>query len=401
MSRRVAILGSTGSIGENALNVVRALPSELCVTGLAADRNYVRLLEQAAEFGVSRVAVADESSARACRAASPRGVEVLAGREGVAEIAADTAADVVLCAIVVMAGLDPVLAAVDEEVDVALATKEVLVAAGELVTSRCRTNGTALLPVDSEHNAIFQCICGAAGGDLVPPLVATVSGNLVRRIMLTASGGPFGLHPEVDLSKVTVEQALKHPRWDMGRKVTIDSATLMNKGLELLEAHWLFGLPNERIDIVIHPESVVHSLVEWNDGSTLAQLSMPDMRYAIQHALTFPRRLDGRLPGLDLVSLRSLHFEAPDPVRFPSLGLAREAMRQGGTLPAVMNAANEAAVEAFLLGAIRFSGIWALVEQIMAEHENIKQPGRDAILAADAASRCRVAELAGINRSTG
>ncbi len=374
MKKKVVILGSTGSIGENALKVAAALPDRLEVIGLASRTSYPRLLEQARQFGVKHLAVADPEAAAACRAAAPRGLSVLAGDAGVESLAALPEADMVLCAMVGMAGLTSVLAALRQGTDVALATKEVLVAAGGLVMDTAARHKARLLPVDSEHSAIFQCLEGR-------------DPKTVRRLILTASGGPFAGRHEVDFDKVTAADALKHPRWNMGRKVTVDSATLMNKGLEVIEAHWLFNIPFDRIDVIVHPESIVHSLVEFVDGSVLAQLSPPDMRFAIQYALTCPERFDTGLAALDLAHLGALSFRAPDPIRFPCLGLARHAAVTGGTLPAVMNAANEIAVARFLDGTLTFSGIWHTVEAVMAAHTPRPRPTLDHIIDADRWSR--------------
>jgi len=375
VSKRVVILGSTGSIGESALRVIRALPGTFRITGLAARREGAKVLAQAAEFGVRDVAIADPESAGRCRAAAPADVRVHEGEAGLTHLAGDVEADIVLCSVVGMAGLKPVLAALRARRDVALATKEVLVAAGAIVTREAARFGARLLPVDSEHSALFQCLAGSRGaGD-------------VQRLILTASGGPFAANDKIDFDSVTVKEALRHPSWNMGRKVTIDSATLMNKGLEVMEARWLFDIPIPKIDVVVHPESIVHSLVEFLDGSVLAQLSLPDMRFAIQYALTWPERRDGALPRLDLATIGRLHFRAPDENRFPCLRLAREAALRGGTAPTVLNAANEVAVAKFLEGGMRFSGIWRLVEDVMARHRPMADPGLDDILAADADAR--------------
>ncbi|MCX7591176.1 MAG: 1-deoxy-D-xylulose-5-phosphate reductoisomerase, partial [Kiritimatiellae bacterium] len=300
------------------------------------------------------------------------------GAEGVEAVAALEDADFVVCGLVGVGALRSVLAAVECGHDVALATKEVLVAAGGLLTASCARHGTHLLPVDSEHSAIFQCLEGRLRNGQAAARTAQI-----RRLILTASGGPFGTRPNVDLSRVTVEEALSHPRWRMGRKVTIDSATLMNKGLEIIEASWFFGVPVEKIDVVIHPESIVHSMVEFVDGSVIAQLSPPDMRYAIQYALTYPDRVGTGLPSLDLTRVGTLHFEQPDVERFPCLGLAREAALRGGTMPAVLNAANEVAVQRFLAGEISFPGIWYLVREVMAAHDVSACASLEAILEAD------------------
>ena len=377
--KKIVILGSTGSIGESTLRVVEALPSRLKVVGLAVNRSHKRVLQQAAQFHVSRVAVADPEAARLCAAEAPPGIQVREGERGVEALAALDEADVVLCALVGMAGLKPVMAALAGGTDVALATKEVLVAAGAIVTEAAARRGCRLLPVDSEHSAIFQCVDGKPRHE-------------IKRILLTASGGPFALKPDMDFDRVTVAEALRHPRWNMGRKVTVDSATLMNKGLEIMEAHWLFGVPVDKIDVVVHPESIVHSLVEFADGSVLAQLSPPDMRFAIQYALTYPERVDGNLPALDLAKTGPLHFKEPDEKRFPCLRLAREAAQAGGTLPAVLNAANEVAVQKFLDGKVSFAGIWRLVEKVMARHRATAKPGLDDILEADAWARTTAEE---------
>jgi len=393
--KRVVILGSTGSIGLSALRVAEALPSRVRVVGLAANRDYRRVLRQAARFGVRHVAVADPAAARRCAAEAGRGLRVYAGPEGMAELAALSGADVVLCAVVGMAGLKPVLAAIAAGADVALATKEVLVAAGRIVADACARRGVRILPVDSEHSAVLQCLNGhartAAETEPTPARPrrrgAVGATGDIRRILLTASGGPFGALPKVNLHNVTVQETLKHPRWNMGRKVTVDSATLMNKGLEIMEAHWLFGVPLDRIGVVVHPESIVHSMVEFADGSLLAQLSVPDMRFAIQYALTYPVRLDGGLPALHLPAWGALHFSEPDERRFPCLSLAREAARQGGTLPAVLNAANEVAVRKYLDEQIRFPGIWRIVGRVMEKHRRVRDPGLEDVLAADAWAR--------------
>ena len=395
--RSIIILGSTGSIGESTLRVAAALPDRLRITGLATRTHVTRLLEQAAEFGVRQVAVSDPAAAAEARRLAPPGVRVLAGDAGVAELAAAEDADTVVCALVGMAGLRPVLAAIEAGHDVALATKEVLVAAGELVMAARARRGVRILPVDSEHNALFQCLQSPVYTPFcVRPAHAPAAGaaeTRVHQLLLTASGGPFAGRPEVDFDTVTVQQALNHPRWAMGRKVTIDSATMMNKGLEIMEARWLFNVPLERVAVVVHPESVVHSLVAFVDGAWLAQLSPPDMRFAIQYALTWPDRAAVEMPLLELSRLAGLHFSAPDEQRFPCLRLARQAAAVGGTCPAVLNAANEIAVESFLAGKIRFSGIWQMVEQVLCRHERMEIGGLDGVLAVDqwareAASQC-------------
>ena len=368
--KKIVILGSSGSIGENALRVAAALPEQLQIVGLAVDRNVDRVLEQALELGIANIAVADPAAAKDCASRAPNGVTVLAGADGPAELAAMDDVDTVLCAVVGTAGLKPVMAALDKGTNVALATKEVLVAAGKIVTETATRTGARLMPVDSEHSAVFQCL---EGRDM----------SSVRRILLTASGGPFASQPDIDLDKVTVEQALNHPSWRMGKKVTVDSATLMNKGLEIMEAQWLFGAPLDKIDVIIHPESIVHSMVELVDGAVIAHMGPPDMRFAIQYALTWPERVDSGLPHLDLAQSGGLHFDVPDESRFRCLALAREAANAGGTMPAVLNAANEVAVKRFLDGQIPFSGIWQVVETVMKKHSIVNEPALDDILEAD------------------
>ena len=371
--QQVVILGSTGSVGENALQVIRHLGGEIKVVGLAA-RRIERLAEQAAEFRPAWVAVPDRDSARRLQPLLPAGCRALvSGSELEAAVAAPEV-DVVLCAIVGTAGLMPVLAAVRAGKRIALASKEILVMAGSLVTAAATRFGARLIPVDSEHSAIYQCLEGRDPAQ-------------IRRLIVTASGGPFREWPAADLEKVTLAEALKHPTWVMGGKITIDSATLMNKGLELIEAHWLFAIPETRVDVVVHPQSVIHSMVEFIDGSVLAQLSMPSMCLPIQYALTWPKRCQGMLQPLDFASLARLDFLAPDTCKFPALNLARTAIRVSGTLPAVYNAANEVAVERFVNGEIAFPGIWRCVEKTMSAH--VVQPANDleTVIAADAWAR--------------
>ncbi len=374
MKKKIIILGSTGSIGENAIRVAAALPSRLTVIGIASKTSAGRLLEQATDLRIKHVAIADPDIAATTRKTKSRQIRLYEGESGVETLAASPEADLVLCAMVGMAGLKPVLAALKQGTDVAIATKEVLVAAGSMVMDCAKRNKARLLPVDSEHSAIFQCLEGKPASS-------------IRRLILTASGGPFGSDRSIDFDKVTAAQALKHPRWNMGPKVSIDSATLMNKGLEIMEAHWLFGIPYDRIDVVIHPESIIHSMVEFVDGSILAQLSPPDMRFAIQHALTWPDRENGGLPRLNFNTLGALHFETPDLARFPCLGLARKAAITGGTLPCVLNAANEIAVQAFLDNQITFAGIWHTVEKVMTRHTVIARPTLEQIFKTDHWSR--------------
>ncbi|MDX1680438.1 MAG: 1-deoxy-D-xylulose-5-phosphate reductoisomerase [Akkermansiaceae bacterium] len=373
--RRVVLLGSTGSIGQSTLKVARSMPEQIEIVGLAANQSIEKLAEQVQETGVMQVAISDASQRDALQALLPDGVSIHSGPEGLVELAR-MEADIALIAIVGTGGLQPALAAIETGKDLAIASKEILVMAGEIITEAAEKQGVRLLPVDSEHNAIFQCLDGHAGGQ-----------EEVSRLILTASGGPFRQTPARDLAKVTPEQALDHPTWDMGPKITIDSATLFNKGLEMIEARWLFGIGMDRIDVVVHPQSIVHSMVEFRDGSVLAQLSHTDMCFPIQYALTWPRRIAGQLEALDFTQLGSLDFEAPRWEDFPALKLAKMAGLSGGTLPAVYNAANEVAVEAFRASRIPFPGIWACVREVMEQHQPLEQPSLEAILDADEQAR--------------
>lgn len=378
--RRVVLLGSTGSIGKSALRVGRELPDEIEWVGLAAGSSIEALALQARETGVRHVAISDAGRVAELRAALPEGVVIHSGPQGLIELATLAEADVVLVAIVGTAGLVPALAAIEAGKDLAVASKEILVMAGEVVTEAARRRGVRLLPVDSEHNAIFQCLDGHRGG------VEEVS-----RLVLTASGGPFRSWPADALATVTPEQALRHPTWDMGPKITIDSATLFNKGLEMIEARWLFGIGMDKIDVVVHPQSIVHSMVEFVDGSVLAQLSRTDMGFPIQYALTWPRRVRGGLQPLDFRTLGKLEFEAPRDDVFPALQLARRAGVAGGTLPAVFNAANEVAVDAFRTGRIPFPGIWQCVAAVMDAHTVRESSTLEPVLAADREARVAAA----------
>lgn len=370
--RRVVLLGSTGSIGTSTLKVARELSEEIELIALAASHNIEKLAKQARETGVRHVAIFDPEKERALRELLPPDVRVHVGPEGLVELATLAGADVVLVAIVGTAGLHPALAAIEAGKDLAIASKEILVMAGEVITSAATRRGVKLLPVDSEHNAIFQCLDGHRGGT-----------SEVSRLILTASGGPFRQLPAEFIRKVTLEQALKHPTWEMGPKITIDSATLFNKGLEMIEARWLFGIEMERIDVVVHPQSIVHSMVEFTDGSILAQLSRTDMCFPIQYALTWPRRMAGSLKSLDFPALAKLEFEAPRRLDFPALDLARRAGVTGGTLPAVYNAANEIAVDAFRAESIAFPGIWECVAFVMDAHQVQSSSTLESVVAAD------------------
>jgi 1-deoxy-D-xylulose-5-phosphate reductoisomerase len=369
--KRVVVLGATGSIGESALKVAHDIPERMEIVGLAANKNARKLAEQANRVRPAAVCLADESRIEELRAALEYQPEILAGEAGLVEIARRSDADIVLVAVVGTGGLQPALAAIQSGKDLAVASKEILVMAGETVMKKAREKNVQVLPVDSEHNAIFQCLDGR-GQD-----------GAVRRLILTASGGPFRYTPASEFDSITVEQALRHPTWNMGPKITIDSATLFNKGLEMIEAHWLFGVEMKRVEVVIHPQSIVHSMVEFSDGSVLAQLSHSDMCFPIQYAVTWPERVPNSLPPLDFGKLRQLEFATPRYEDFPALDLARRAGEEGGTLPAVLNAANEIAVSAFLGGAISFPRIWQTVAGVMDRHTNVAHPDLGAILRAD------------------
>jgi len=362
--KRIAILGSTGSIGTQALELAASMPDDLEVVALAARRSTRLLAEQARRFRPRLVALADESGADGLRQALAGldGVQVVTGEAGVEAAALCEGVDTVLAAMVGAAGTPHVLAALRAGKDVALANKEALVVAGALMVEEARRSGALLVPVDSEHSALHQCLRAGERGE-------------VERLILTASGGPFRNLSQAELDRVTPREALRHPTWKMGDKITIDSATLMNKGLEVIEAHWLFGLPAERIEVVVHPQSLVHSLVEFRDGSLVAQISATDMTLPIQYALTYPERLPARGPRLDLAAMGRLEFHAPDPERFPSLRLAYRVLRMGGGAPAVLNAANEVAVEAFLRERLPFPGIIRTVEAVLDEIGPGREPG--------------------------
>jgi 1-deoxy-D-xylulose-5-phosphate reductoisomerase len=379
-SQGVSILGSTGSIGCNTLSVIESFHDDrFRVVALAAGRNVGKLAEQVERHRPLLVSVEGEESVEALRAAlKSRGVEpprVVYGEAGLVEAATCAEAVCVVGATVGAVGLVPTLRALEAGKRVALANKETLVIAGELISRAAAASGGEILPVDSEHNALHQCLRGERREE-------------VRRLVLTASGGPFRARSRAEMADATVEEAMRHPTWNMGAKVTIDSATLMNKGLEVIEAHWLFGFGPEAIDVVVHPESVVHSMVELVDGSVIAQMGVTDMRHAIQYALTYPERHPcASLPPLDLTRLSGLHFEAPDLEKFSCLGLAYRALREGGTLPAAMNAANEEAVEAFLGGSIRLTDIPVVIEAVMDTHQTVPAESLEAVLGADASAR--------------
>jgi 1-deoxy-D-xylulose-5-phosphate reductoisomerase len=376
--RKLVILGSTGSIGTQALDVI-AGEIDIDVVGLAAERNWRALVEQARRHGVGRIALADEHAATSA-AEAWTGVEVLAGAEGLTRLVVESGADLVLNGMVGSAGLGPTIATLGEGIDLALANKESLVVGGELVMQLAEATGAQVLPVDSEHSALFQ-------------LLRRESVGTVERLVLTASGGPFRGRNADSLRNVKPEEALAHPTWDMGGKITIDSATLMNKGLELIEAHHLFGIPYDRIAVVVHPESIVHALIDLNDGSTIAHLGYPDMRDPISYALNFPERVDVPVETLDLARIGTLNFEEPDLETFRCLTLARLAAAAGGTAPCVLNAANEVAVHSFLAGQLGFLDIARVIEGTL----EVCEPGAlrafDDLYEADAEARRRASGL--------
>ncbi|MEP6603823.1 MAG: 1-deoxy-D-xylulose-5-phosphate reductoisomerase [Spartobacteria bacterium] len=379
--KRVVVLGATGSIGDSALKVAHDIPERMQIVGVAAHSNAEKLAAAANKTRANAVCLVDEDKIDILRGALEYEPQIFTGQEGLCEIARLAEADMVLIAIVGTGGLRPALAAIEAGKDLAVASKEILVMAGEIVVREARAKNLHVLPVDSEHNAIFQCLDGRA--------------SEVRRIILTASGGPFRATPADQLVDVTVEQALKHPTWNMGPKITVDSATLFNKGLEMIEAHWLFGVEMKRVEVVIHPQSIVHSMVEFADGSTLAQLSYSDMCFPIQYAVTWPDRVPNSLPPLDFAKVSKLEFEIPRYDDFPALNLARKAGDVGGTLPAVLNAANEIAVAAFLDRHVPFPQIWQTVEEVMNRHTSVAHPDLDAILRADQWAREEARRLVG------
>lgn len=379
--RSLSILGATGSIGTQTLEVVRLFPDQFEVEALACGQNVERLAEQAREFRPKHVAVASPERADALRAAlDDRAVEVHVGEEGMRQVATLDAVDVVVGAVVGFAGLAPVLAALRKDKQVALANKETLVVAGPLVQQALDEGSGALLPVDSEHSAIFQCLTGE-------------SSENVEQVVLTASGGPFRNRPADTFDSITVEEALDHPNWSMGAKITIDSATMMNKGLEVIEARWLFDLEPEQIEVLVHPQSIVHSMVSFDDGAVKAQLGVPDMKVPIQYALSYPSRWPAPHERLDWSTLGRLDFAPPDPEKFPCLRHAYEALERGGTAPAILNAANEAAVDGFLGERLAFSDIPHLVGDALASTPIVSEPTLEDLYEADARARGHVQEL--------
>jgi 1-deoxy-D-xylulose-5-phosphate reductoisomerase len=381
MSKTVAILGSTGSIGRQTVEVIRRHREQFSVCALAAGHNVDELANQIRMLKPSLVSVATERAAEELRKQVGDRVEIAVGEQGLIDVATHPDADVVLTAVVGTRGLAPTIAAIQAGKTIALANKETLVAAGHVVTKLAADNNVPILPVDSEHSAIFQCLQGERI-------------HTVRRIILTASGGPFRERTLEEMKHVSVTDALRHPNWSMGAKITLDSATLMNKGLEVIEAHWLFGLPYEKVDVVIHPQSIIHSLVEFVDSAQIAQLGMPDMKVPIQFALTYPERVAAEWPRLDLTEIAQLTFAKPDLQRFPCLRLAYEAGKAGGSMPAVLNAANEVAGSLFLNGTIGFLDIANLIAQVMENHSVVADPDLETIIALDSWARAEVLRMA-------
>jgi 1-deoxy-D-xylulose-5-phosphate reductoisomerase len=401
--KRVVVLGATGSIGESAAKVAQDIPERVEIVGMAANSRARELAAQANELRPGAVCIVDEGKVDELRTHLTYKPEIFAGEMGLLEIASEVASDMVLVAIVGTGGLRPALAAIEAGKDLAVASKEILVMAGEIVMREAREKGVHVLPVDSEHNAIFQCLEGRVGQQKRHRTPNTehrtsngessvIDVSDLRRIILTASGGPFRETPAEKFAEITVEQALKHPTWNMGPKITIDSATLFNKGLEMIEAHWLFGVNMAQVEVVIHPQSIVHSMVEFADGSVLAQLSYSNMCFPIQYAITWPDRVPNSLPPLDFGKLAELKFATPRYADFPALGLARRAGETGGTLPAVLNATNEIAVSSFLEKRMSFPEIWQTVERVMNAHKSVAHPGLDEILQADQWARVEAAK---------
>ena len=379
--KTIVLLGSTGSIGTNTLDIVDRFPDDFRVAGLTAGSNDEKLEQQIRKYRPRLAALADADAAgRLRRRCAGLGVDILGGTEGVTDVARASEADLVISAIVGGAGLVPTLAAITSGKSIALANKEPMVMAGKLMQDEARRRGVVILPVDSEHSAVFQSLEGHRRED-------------IKRIILTASGGPLWEVPAEQLRDVTPERALKHPNWKMGAKITIDSATLMNKGLEVIEARWLFDLPENRIEVLIHRESIIHSLVEYNDRSMIAQLGLPDMRTPISYAMRYPGRMALDLPSLDLAGISRLTFFQPDHDRFPCLKLGYEALGIGGTMPATMNAANEIAVEAFLQGGIRFVDIPEIIQSTMDAHDRREIDSLETALDADRSARVKAESL--------
>lgn len=383
--RHIAILGSTGSIGRQALEVIAANSGRFAVSALAALQNDQLLEEQIEQFHPDVAVLVDQRAADRLVRRYQGATKILSGEEGLLEAAVYHKSDTVLTAIVGFAGLKPTLAAITAGKAIALANKETLVSAGEVVTKAAKASHVSILPVDSEHSAILQCLQGERKRN-------------IRRVLITASGGPFRGFTQEQLKNVSVADCLCHPTWSMGKKITVDSATLANKGLEVIEAKWLFDVDYDQIEVVVHPQSVVHSMVEFVDGAVMAQLGRPDMRVPIQYALTYPERITADFPKMDFKTLSALTFESPDTNTFPALALAMQAGRAGGTLPCVFNAANEVAVYAFLQGKIRFLEITALVREVMHSHSVVRQPDLEAICTADLWARSTAEQLVKITK---
>ena len=377
--KKLSVLGSTGSIGKNTLEVISAHPDKFKVVALAVKNNIQLLEEQIIKFKPDVVAVFDSAAAE-CIKKKDLSVEVLTGEKGLSEVAILEDVDMVVSAIVGSDGLVPTYEAVKAGKELALATKEALVMAGQIIMSEAKRQGVKILPVDSEHSAVFQCLNNR---DI----------DEVEKIILTASGGPFLGKSIAELASVTPSDALNHPNWDMGKKITIDSATLMNKGLEVIEAYWLFNVPLEKIDVILHPQSIIHSMVRFVDGSVIAQMSIPDMKGPISYALSYPQRFEGILPVLDLAEIRELTFEEPDREKYVSLGLTYDALKEGGTMPCVLNAANEVAVEAFLNEQIPFTGIPQVVSDTMLQHEVLKGDSIEEIMSTSEWAKLKAQEL--------
>ena len=383
MKKKIAVFGSTGSIGTQTLDVIDSRPEEFVVSALAAGKNIDRLEDQIRRYRPGLVAVGDEESAGMLKErTADLNLQIFSGAQGLKSLAGEAEYDTMVMALVGNLGLEPVMAALDRGSQIAIATKEVLVAAGKLVIERAAETGSLLLPVDSEHSAVFQCLQGEDPKN-------------VETIILTASGGPFRQMTTAQLAGVTPQQALRHPNWQMGPKITIDSATLVNKGLEVLEAHWLFSTPLDQIQVLVHPQSIVHSMVQFADGAVMAQLGLPDMRGPIQYALLYPQRGTSSLERLDLARIGALTFEPPDFDRFPGLRLAYAAGNAGGTMPAVFNAANEVAVELFLHNGISFCGIPDLIDRVMEQHSVTMNLSLEAVLEADRWAREKARTLNG------
>lgn len=378
--KNIVILGCTGSIGDSSLKVIRHLKNSFNVIGVAGGRRYKKVAAIANETGSRYASISNQGDLNHFSSLLPANCRALTGQEGMIEMCTDPEVDLVLCGLAGTAGLAPVLEAIQAGKDIALASKEILVMAGKLVMEAVAKLGVKMIPVDSEHNAIFQCFDGKKD-------------KRFNRILLTCSGGPFLDKPQSEFSSISPEEALKHPTWDMGPKITIDSATLMNKSLEVIEAAWLFGADIDKVEVLIHPQSIVHSMVEFIDGSVLAQLSNPDMVFPIQYALTYPNRYQGNMQALDFASGIKLDFKSPDYERFPSIQMAKKVFKKGGTAPACFNAANEIAVDAFLNRQLSFDKIWFVIQKTLDQHSFTKDPTLEQIVMADKNSRIIAREI--------